>query len=196
MDRRIDLHPRRKLRNPSRHLRSLANWASDPCSWLPENNTLENWAYRFWHYKLPVYEKLVSPHHTTPEIKATVAQSLLDAAGNIRTSTLLRRKFRVACLINPDGLFESEVTIFFDDGYFRTFLPPSEYGATRKAPFTISTEPATMDLVRAWGLTVPNELVDFGGYLISAYEDGEANTSRAMHHWVFAEAGFQQSKPF
>jgi len=191
MGRRLDLHPQKKLRNPGRHLRSLASWASDPHSWLPESQALEAWGGRYWHYKVPIHDKLVSSRDTTPAIRAAVAQCLLDAAGNVSKAVVLSRKCRVACLINPDNLFSSEVTIFFDDEYFDGFCPPIEYGTTRREPFTVSTAPASIDLVSAWGLCVPKELVDFGGYQVWEHEDGEPNATRVSHSWVFAEPAFQ-----
>ena len=190
MSRRLDLHPRKKLRNPGRHLRALTAWASDPCRWLPENKTLEAWGAEYWHCKVPIYDKLVSSRDTTPAIRKAVAQSLLDAAGNVSKAVALRRKSRVACLIDPENLFGSEVTIFFDDRYFQTFLPPSAYETTRGATFTISTKPASMELVQAWGLTVPKGFVDFGGYLRSVCEDDEPHTAFRSLNWVFAEAAF------
>lgn len=194
MSRRIDIRPLKKLRNPARHLRSLERWALDVDNWLPGNEALENWEGRYWHVKVPIYDKLVSSRGTTQTIRATVAQSLLDAAARVSARLDLRRTYRVACLISPEDLFGSEVTVFFDESYFQTFLPPKSHQTTRLAPFTVSTEPARMNLVSDWGLVVPKALVDFGGYRLAEHEDGEPHASRLSHNWIFAEPAFLKSQ--
>jgi hypothetical protein len=40
-----------------------------------------------------------------------------------------RANCRVACLVTTPFLFQSEVTLFFDEAYFSGFLPVSETGA-------------------------------------------------------------------
>lgn len=190
MGRRLNLHPLRRLRNPARHLRSLARQASDPPGWLPSHDVLEGWADRFWHWKAPIDSKLVAPRDTNPAIKAAVAQSLLEAAANASRHLVLRRKARVACLLAPENLFASEVTIFFDDDYFQTFLPPAIHGVARAGAFAVTTAPATIDVVPDWGLQVPKGLRDFGGYLMTEQEDGDPDATFVSHHWVFAEPAF------
>ena len=165
----------------------MARWAADTSAWLPDSETLETWSDRYWHFKVPIHDKLVSSSHTTPAIKHAVAQSLLCAAAEVSTRLALRRTHRVACLIIPEDLFSSEVTIFFDESYFQTFLPPAAHRTTRMPPYTVSTEPANIDLVSEWELVVPAGLADFGGYRVSECDDNEADAPRISHNWLFAE---------
>lgn len=190
MSRRLDTHPLKKLRNPARHLRALERWSAAPEASLPTRAELEDWPDLFWHHKVPIHGKLVAARHSTPELRRAVAQALLDATANLSARLVLRRPVRVACLISPHDLWSSEVTVFFDDDYFRTFLPPARFGTVQSGPFRITTAPAELDLVAAWKLQVPGTILDFGGYLLTEEDDEEPEARWSSHRWVFAEQDF------
>src|SRR5262245_61983991 len=119
--RRLDLHPRKKLRNPQRHLRQLARWPERIVDQLPDPALLAG--QRYWNFKVPVFAKLVEPPHATPETQRACIAALFAAAEAIERSARRPPNSRIACLITIPFLFESEVTLFFDEGYFRSFLP-------------------------------------------------------------------------
>ena len=193
--RRLDVRPLKKLRNPARHLRALRQWAETVDRLLPAPQELAEWTDYFWRIQVPIHSKLVSEPHTTQEIRRDVAQSILDAAASVARGLRAPRPARVACLIAPEDLFASEVTVFFDEGYFAGFAPPYRHGMTETSDFRVWTTPARIDLVRDWRLTVPEGLLDLGGYRMveqdrSETGEGWAEPRRDCHHWLFAEAGF------
>ena len=63
--RRLDLYPKKKLRNPARHLRELARWPERIIDQLPDPAQLAG--QRYWNFKVPVFAKLVEPPHATQE---------------------------------------------------------------------------------------------------------------------------------
>ncbi len=148
---------------------------------------MEGWQDLFWHQKVPILSKLVSEKHSTLELRRAVAQALLNATANLSARLLLRRRVRVACLISPEDLWSSEVTICFDEDYFRTFLPPVSFGTSQTGPFRVTTAPPAIDLVVDWNLQVPLAIKDFGGYLLTEENDEEPRVRRSSHCWLFAE---------
>jgi hypothetical protein len=127
--RRLDLHPRRKLRNPARHVRGLARWPERIVTQLPTVERADG--VRFWNFKVPVYSKVVDPPHATQETQRACIGAMFAAAEAIERSPLRPKDCRVACLVTTPFLFESEVTLFFDEDYFQTFLPAAAANAKR-----------------------------------------------------------------
>ena len=127
--RRFDLHPLRKLRNPARHLRQLAEWPERIVAQLPMADEIAG--ERFLNFKVPVYAKLVDPPHATVETQRACLEAVFAAVEAIERSALRPKDCRVACLVTTPFLFESEVTLFFDEDYFQTFLPAASANAKR-----------------------------------------------------------------
>jgi hypothetical protein len=121
--RRLDLHPQKKLRNPGRHLRQLARWPRRIIDQLPDAALLAG--SRFWNFKVPVFAKLVEPPHATLEIQRACVAAIFAAAEALERSSRRPPDCRIACLVTTPFVFESEVTLFFDEDYFRSFLPPT-----------------------------------------------------------------------
>jgi len=120
--RRLDLQPAKKLRNPDRHLRQLARWPDEILASLPDAAALAG--QRFWNAKVPVSAKLIEPPHATPATQRACLAALFAAAEAIEHSPRRAPNCRVAVLAATPFMFSSEVTVFFDEDYFSTFLPP------------------------------------------------------------------------
>ena len=185
--RRLDLHPRRKLRNPGRHLRSLRRWAEgfgqfrwNDYSESPHNRNYVNW-------KVPIYAKLVSEPHTTSAIQTEVMQQLIDAAARLQAALPPEcRHMPVGALIEYPFLFHSEVTLFVDPDYFRSFKPQKiEASSIRRETFQIDTEPARMDLVSRFALKLP-ERFRAGGYFMRTIEFDEPDQVYECERWTIA----------
>jgi hypothetical protein len=129
--RRLDLNPQKKLRNPQRHLRSLARWPAEIELALPETKQLEG--QRYWAFKAPVFSKVVEPPHATEETQRTLFAALFAAAATIEHSALRPAGCRVAVLATTPFMFQSEVTLFPDEDYFGSFTPPKKPGRTEMA---------------------------------------------------------------
>lgn len=126
--RRLDLRPLKKLRNPGRHLRKLAQWPERIVGQIPDAAMLEG--DRFWNFKVPVFSKVVEPPHATAETRSACLAAIFAAAEAIERSPRRPANCRIACLVTTPHLFESEVTIFVDDDYFCSFLPVAKPSRT------------------------------------------------------------------
>lgn len=185
MTRRIDLHPEKKLRNPQRHLRKLALWPDLIVRGLPA--PLEHVGTRFWNFKVPVFAKVVDPPHATLETQRACIAAIFAAARAIEMSDKRPANCRVACLISTPSLFQSEVTLFFDEDYFRTFLPPEEEG---KRNFFddgwVEAEPADADTISAITPDTPEGLEFCGGTLMRQYDPVWGPRPVEQATWVWA----------
>jgi len=166
--RRLDLHPRRKLRNPGRHLRALARWPERIVEQLPTQAAVDG--ERFWNFKVPVFSKLVEPPHATPETQRACIAAIFAAAEAVERSVRRPQGCRVACLVSTPSLFNSEVTLFFDDGYFRTFLPEEDPKRHVFEGGWVEAETADEREMSALAPAAPEGLAFFGGLLLRQYD--------------------------
>jgi hypothetical protein len=126
--RRLDVRPQKKLRNPARHLRQLALWTERIVTQLPSSADLAG--DRYWNFKVPVFAKVIEPPHATLETQRACLAAIFAAAQAIERSADRPANCRVACLVTTPFMFESEVTLFSDEDYFRSFLPVAKTSRT------------------------------------------------------------------
>ncbi|MEQ1781690.1 MAG: DUF3916 domain-containing protein [Hyphomonadaceae bacterium] len=183
--RRLDLHPDKKLRNAQRHLRRLAQWPEWIVEGLPAPE--EYLGRRFLNLKIPVFAKVSDPPHATVETQRACIAAILAAARAIETSPLRPRDCRVACLVGTPSLFQSEVTLFFDEDYFRSFLPPEDDG--KRNYFDdgwVEAEPADAEMIREITPDTPQGLEFFGGTLVRQYDPSWGRKPVEQATWVWA----------
>ncbi|HOY77945.1 MAG TPA: DUF3916 domain-containing protein [Hyphomonadaceae bacterium] len=188
--RRLDTRPLKKLRNPQRHLRALAKWPAQIIDQLPDADLLARIhasGDRFWNYKVPVFSKLVEPPHATPEAQRACIAAILAAAEAIETSPHRPPNCRVACLVTTPFLFQSEVTLFFDDDYFRTFLPPKEKSRASYDGGWVEAEPADPSSLAAIRPADHAKLEFQGGTRLREYDEAWGRDSDRIN-WVWAYA--------
>jgi len=166
--RRLDLRPAKKLRNPERHLRQLALWPQRIVERLPTPD--QQVGERFWNFKVPVFSKLVDPPHATLETQRACIGAIFAAAEAIEQSERRPAGCRVACLVSTPSLFQSEVTLFFDEDYFGTFLPPEEASRHVFEGGWVEAEAAEEDGIRALAPEAPEGLAFRGGVLMRQYD--------------------------
>jgi len=186
--RRLDTRPFKKLRNPARHLRSLARWPQRIVDQLPDADLLARIhadGDRFWNYKVPVFSKLVEPPHATPETQRACIAAILAAAEAIETSPRRPPNCRVACLVTTPWLFQSEVTLFFDDAYFRTFLPLQEKSRAAYDGGWVEAEPADPASLAAIRPDAPTGLAFHGGTRVREFDDTWGRETTSIN-WVWA----------
>lgn len=186
--RRLDTRPLKKLRNPARHLRTLARWPRRIVDQLPDAATLASIhasGDRFWNYKVPVFSKLVEPPHATPETQRACIAAILAAAEAIETSPHRPPNCRVACLVTTPWLFQSEVTLFFDDAYFRTFLPPQDRSRTAYDGGWVEAEPASPEEIAAIRPEAPAGLAFHGGARLREVDEAWGRDATSIN-WVWA----------
>lgn len=194
--RRLDLHPDRKLRNPGRHLRALARWPERIVAHIPTADQLEG--QRYWNFKVPVFAKLVEGRHATDEARAACLAAIFAAAEAIERSDRRPAGCRIACLVTTPFMFESEVTIFPDEDYFRSFLPVKETKRTEFEGGWIEASPEPVEPARlraaqpslrhSFGApAAPAEMHFFGGTrLVECNSDwGDKPIERINWVWAF-----------
>ena len=186
--RRLDLHPRRRLRNPGRHLRSLARWPERIVAQLPTNMQLEG--AQFWNFKIPAYAKPLDPPHVRDEWRCAALSALFAAAEAVERSSARPRNTRVAVLATTPCLFESEVTLFADEAYFRSFLPQAKASRTEWEGGWVEGRPATGAELPRWAPAPPAGLDLHGGAVITEMEYGASGGAAAEPHsrtlWVWS----------
>lgn len=183
--RRLDLHPQKKLRNPARHLRQLARWPERIISQLPDPARLTG--QRYWNFKVPVFAKLVEPPHATPETQRACIAALFAAAEAIECSEHRPSNCRVACLVTTPFMFGSEVTLFPDEDYFRSFLPVEGPKRTEFEGGWIEAVPADASLIAPLLPPAPDSLAFHGGTLLREFDPewGPAPVERINWVWSF-----------
>jgi len=182
--RRLDLYPDRKLRNPGRHLRALARWPERIVSQIPLADDLGE--SRFWNWKIPVYSKLVEGRHATPAAQKAAIAALFAAAEAVERSPSKPPSTRIACLITTPFLFESEVTLFADEGYFLSFLPMP---GAKRTPFDggwVESSPADPSILSAILPPSPPGLVFHGGTNLLHHDDTWERSPILRTNWVWA----------
>lgn len=186
--RRLDFHPKRRLRNPGRHLRSLARWPERIITQLPTNAELEGSA--FSNFRIPAYAKLLEPPHTRPEWLAAALQSVFAAAEAVERSPRKPEGVRVACLVTTPGLINSEVTLFADESYFQSFLPVAKSSRSEWEGGWVEGRAARPEELPEWIPPAPEGLRFMGGNVITEGEHaapGEAEaTGLSRIEWVWA----------
>jgi len=182
--RRLDLYPKKKLRNPARHLRELARWPERIIDQLPDPAQLAG--QRYWNFKVPVFAKLVEPPHATQEAQRACIAALFAAAEAIERSGRRPPHCRVACLITTPFLFESEATLFFDEDYFHSFLPVTEKKRTEFEGGWVEAGPANASLIAPILAPAPEGLAFMGGTLLREHDPEWGDKPVERINWVWA----------
>ena len=181
--RRLDIRPLKKLRNPARHLRSLARWPDRIVKQLPAAPDLAG--DRFWNFNVPVFSKVVEPPHATAEMQRACIAAIFAAAEAVGKSGRRPPGSRVACLVTTPFLFQSEVTLFFDDDYFRTFLPPAKKSRTDYAGGWVEAEAADVASIGDLIPPAPEALEFRGGTWMREVDEAWERDSEKVN-WVWA----------
>jgi hypothetical protein len=107
-----------KVRGVERRLRALDRWVEDFADIEPYHE-----GRRYFNYRIPVLDRLVSPPTTTKEIQKRATTSLLKAATHLQKSSLRKALpyYRVAVLLVLPRMFYSEVTVFYSEDYYNSF---------------------------------------------------------------------------
>jgi hypothetical protein len=182
--RRLDVRPQKKLRNPARHLRRLAQWPQRIVDQIPQASQLDG--ERFWNFKIPVFSKVCDPPHATPETQRACLAALFATAAAIEQSPGRPPNSRIAVLATTPFLFESEVTIFVDEDYFRSFL---QVPATKRADFDggwIEASPADGNEIAALRPPEPAGLAFMGGTKLVEFEAEWPDRLITRINWVWA----------
>lgn len=189
MVRRTDLHPDRKLRDPQREMELLAQWPEQIVGTmlaLGERKPEAHFGGRYWNFKIPVNQKLVEPPYATAETQRLCIAQIFAAAQAIETSDKRPVDCRVACLISSPSLFMSEVTVFFDEAYFSTFLPQEDGKRNYFDDGWVESEPAEIDVIREMLPPAPEGLEFCGGTLMRQYDPTWGPKPVEQFSWVWA----------
>lgn len=152
----------RRLRDAERHLAAIDAWASGFAGAFPEEPTHPQCET----YSLPADMRLTDRPTTRPAYQARCANALLFAAARLRAARppgLAHRK--IAVMIFQPDMFMSEVQVFNDPGYYRTF-------EVRTGHYQVWTRlPPERSLVQELGLVLPDGFVERGWLDTDTNED-------------------------
>lgn len=182
--RRLDLRPHKKLRNPHRHIRALMRWPERIVQQLPTAEQLAG--DRFWNFKIPVFSKVSDPPHASAETRRACLAALFAAADAVERFARRPADCRVAVLATTPFLFESEVTLFSDEDYFRSFLPPPDTKRTEFDGGWIEAGPADARDLATLAPSPPPGLDFLGGtWLLQGDPHWDAPVLRTNWVWAF-----------
>ncbi len=124
--RQLDLHPQKKLRNPARHVRSLEKWSRSFAGFFP---TREMTYEGRWYEKIPIFEKVVSPPHTSYELQKQCAQLMIHAAERLRDAKPAGHRIaRIYAFLSFPDMFDSFVEVAFESSPYLFFDMPEKVG--------------------------------------------------------------------
>ncbi|MEV6560991.1 DUF3916 domain-containing protein [Nocardia sp. NPDC051756] len=181
--RRLDLHPAKKLRNPGRHLRRLAQWPEWIVDQIPDTFAEQ----RYWNFKIPVFNKLVDSPQTTNAIRKACLATIFAAAEAVEKSPRRPPHSRIACLVNTPDLFNSEVTIFLSEDYFNGFRPVAETQHTDYPGGWIETTPADSTALTPIRPPEPPGLTFLGGTHFLEFDEEwpDLQITRTLWNWTY-----------
>ncbi|QWV94292.1 DUF3916 domain-containing protein [Geomonas oryzisoli] len=121
----------------------------------------------YWHLHMPVSKLFIDSTSTPLSTRHVFIQAVLDAAGKLRDlkSTDEKRKIRIVTSISLPCLFDSQITVFFDDKYFSTFFDRDSSEQRWTAL------PANRDLQKELSLKMPEGLQQKGFHESVSDED-------------------------
>lgn len=171
--RRLSVHrPKAKVRNPARRLRTLREWAEGAKGKYPSRKE-----EKYVNWKIPVLDRLVDAPTARHEWQVQTLESLLIAARHFveaKPETEHGRSW-VAVLVGFPNMWSSEVTVFFDRDYYKSFLGVDEHMRHRS-------------LCEEMGLTVPAGMIEVGSMAIWEEEDEQGRIFQASEErWTIGE---------
>lgn len=173
--RQLSLRPDQKLRGINRRLRALHTWASGFEGWFPPEAGRNS---RFNNFKIPVLDRLVRPPQTTRAIQATCITELLRAAQRLAAAkpAHLHKTCRIGVLLTLPDMWDSEVTVFYDLDYYRSFLHKDATCAGRS-------------VCAEFGIAKPEHFIEAGSLVqwADTGDDGTTITHRS-EWWTIGEA--------
>ena len=127
--RQLDLNPEKKLRNPARHIRALETWSRSLAGFFPTPDITRDGR---WFARIPIFEKVVAPPHSSPDLLKTCVQSMIHAADHIRDARPPGHDdSRVYTFLTFPNLFASVVEVAFEANPYLFFnLPAPACGAS------------------------------------------------------------------
>jgi len=183
--RRLDIRPLKKLRGRNRYERAFRRDMAWIAGQFPEERY---WCGDYYNWKIPVYEKVASTDHGTPEFRREVVQNLVGASAKIAQDKPKGADHaRVAAIIDWPWLFGSEICVFFDRNYERRFDPEVEHNFSR-VDFDggwIDTQSPNRDLFAELEIEIPGGFSAFGLEFEEYDEDSDAIYRREQ--WVAME---------
>jgi hypothetical protein len=147
----------KKLRGIPRRLRALEKWAFGFTGYVrPRSNEME----RYFNWKIPVHSALVQGRQTNLEIQSRCAAQLLDAASRLSEASrdISNEYYRIACLITWPSLHQSEVTVFYDKGYYESFLGNANLLDPRRISERLSLSVPANFLEHGHDVTQPDDI--------------------------------------
>ena len=150
-----------KVRGVDRRLRALDRWAYEF-----ENCNPPHEGQMYWNYKIPVLDRLVNPPTTKAYIQGKAIESLLTAAVFLANSKVKEEVpyYRVAVLLTLPYMFQSEVTVFYDELYYNRFYHQKDLLPDSKKPSNV------------FNFEIPQSFVEVG--TLVKIEDGDEDGSK------------------
>lgn len=175
--------PNQKIRNPERHIRSLQKWADDFKGYYPERSDES-----YVNFKLWTLDRLVEGPKSKYKWKKAVLEQLMVAAKNLFDAKPESEKGKswVAILLSYPNLWSSEVTVFFDKGYYEKFRPQANCNSSESIVkiYPISSE----SIIKKYDIKLERVFTEFG--YVASWEDEDEEGEIFIfnqEHWTIGE---------
>ncbi|MDK3017786.1 DUF3916 domain-containing protein [Pseudodonghicola flavimaris] len=156
----------------------LAGWFPAPDTWQQEHQCL----------RVPVAADLIAPGPETEAFRREVVQRLIDTAAAIAAAKPEGAAHgRVAAVVDWPMLTGSELCVFFDRGYERSFAPETDrkHGRTYWPGGWVSSQEPEANLFDQLGVTLPEGFAP-AGIALTEYSKDTDHTYR-YERWVAME---------
>ncbi|QIE46247.1 DUF3916 domain-containing protein [Pseudohalocynthiibacter aestuariivivens] len=183
--RRLDMRPMKKLRGRARYERAFRRGMAGIAQDFPPEGC---WRGDYYNWKLPVYEKVISPDHGSDAFRREAVQVMVDTAAQMAGHKPRGAEHaRVAAIIEWPHLFGSEICVFFDRDYEFRFDPeqPTKHGCADYDMGWIKSRAPERDLLDMLQVAVPDGF-SHAGIAFEEYQSEDDHTY-AHERWVVME---------
>lgn len=141
---------KKKVRGLKRKIKSMVENMYEYTEEFPEEH-YEGAGY--WHMHLPVAQDLIDSSNTPQSVRKLCVQTLIDRVEHlVKAKPKTEESSRVVGSIDLPNLWDSQITVFFDQSYFEEFFD-RDSDEQRWIPL-----PPNRNIAREWGLEVPSDL--------------------------------------
>jgi len=173
-------------RSIRRQLNVLKEWADCFQGFYPEEQTEP-----YWHCKIPCAFSLVD-ERASYEVRKESMQSMIDAVCHVieaRRNSNDQSYSKVTCVIDLPEMFGSEVTVFYDEGYFHHFFFSLRY---HYSGLWEPIKDPNRSIVKEYDLKVPSHLnLHETGYIMEVYDRNEETSLLELKYkgevWAIGE---------
>jgi hypothetical protein len=169
--------PNQKVRGIKRRLRALDRWVDS----FEQINLDDFKDGKYFHWKLPVLDRLVNRPTATKALQKSCFEALLKAAASLsKNKTSDQSEVIVTVLVTQPDMFSSQICVFFDKDYFNEFYHrDDEWGSLNEI-----IDNSLADILRA---KCPAGFLEKGFLYQTKEQDEERTIVYESQWWLYSD---------